>query len=177
MFCCIEIADSDQIKRRCHVFCVRLLVKSWFEWIWFTIHPEQWHYPMYPTSWHTTWVNEWHITWVTLTARISTVQWARPCIIYLLDYNSDDWQGCHQRQSEHIYCLVSGGCNEHGSVLTMSYSMSVTLISRLMLNLHKSIDTGIFSTATQNDEHGLAVFTTKISLNAESRWSSLRGIR
>ncbi|KAG2140857.1 hypothetical protein BD769DRAFT_1662778 [Suillus cothurnatus] len=45
---------------------------------------------------------------------------------------------------------------------TFTSCMSVTLISRLMLNLHESIDSGIFSVPTQDDEQCLSILTTEI---------------
>jgi len=44
--------------------------------------------------------------------------------------------------------------------------MSVTLISRLMLNLHKSADSGILSVPAQDDDYCLSVFTTSISIQS-----------
>ncbi|KAG1864836.1 hypothetical protein F4604DRAFT_1782126 [Suillus subluteus] len=41
--------------------------------------------------------------------------------------------------------------------------MSVTLISRLMLNLHKSVDAGILTTPIRDDDHGYAL-TTRIAV-------------
>lgn len=51
-------------------------------------------------------------------------------------------------------------------VLTIPPSMSVTLISRLMLNLHKSADSGILSVPAQDDDYCLSVFTTSISIQS-----------
>ncbi|KAG1764017.1 hypothetical protein EDD22DRAFT_951931 [Suillus occidentalis] len=49
--------------------------------------------------------------------------------------------------------------------------MSVTLVSRLMLNLHKSVDAGILSTPVRDDDYdSAAVLTTRI--NAQSAISS-----
>ncbi|KAG2743158.1 hypothetical protein P692DRAFT_201887723 [Suillus brevipes Sb2] len=53
-----------------------------------------------------------------------------------------------------------------GNLATFTGCMSVTLISRLVLNLHKSTDHGIFSTAIRDDGYSLGVFTTRISLQA-----------
>ncbi|KAG2140688.1 hypothetical protein DEU56DRAFT_798244 [Suillus clintonianus] len=44
--------------------------------------------------------------------------------------------------------------------------MSVTLISRLMLNLHKTIDTGICSTPARDDGPSLAVLTTMVNVQS-----------
>ncbi|KAG2125038.1 hypothetical protein DEU56DRAFT_983397 [Suillus clintonianus] len=46
--------------------------------------------------------------------------------------------------------------------------MSVTLVSRLMLNLHKSIDTGIFTTLVQDDNRESYVLTTRVSIHEQS---------
>ncbi|KAG1722773.1 hypothetical protein EDB19DRAFT_1834881 [Suillus lakei] len=46
--------------------------------------------------------------------------------------------------------------------------ISVTLISRLMLNLHKSINAGIFSITAQDDGPSLAVLTTRVN-----EWTTL----
>ncbi|KAG1729513.1 uncharacterized protein EDB91DRAFT_811178 [Suillus paluster] len=43
-----------------------------------------------------------------------------------------------------------------GMLATFSICISVTLISRLMLNLHKFIDVGILSTPARDDDHNLA---------------------
>ncbi|KAG2160217.1 uncharacterized protein EDB93DRAFT_1114116 [Suillus bovinus] len=51
-----------------------------------------------------------------------------------------------------------------GSLSTFTSCMSVTLISRLMLNLHKSIDAGILSTPTQDDD--FPVLNTIIDLQS-----------
>lgn len=51
--------------------------------------------------------------------------------------------------------------------------MSVTLISRLMLNLHKSVDAGILSAPTGDDDDGLLVLTTGLdvqSTNSSHYW-------
>ncbi|KAG2132372.1 hypothetical protein DEU56DRAFT_812395 [Suillus clintonianus] len=53
-----------------------------------------------------------------------------------------------------------------GSLSTFTSCMSVTLISRLMLNLHKSIDTGIFSAPTWDDDDALAVLTTRVDVQS-----------
>ncbi|KAG2343509.1 hypothetical protein BDR05DRAFT_963078 [Suillus weaverae] len=53
-----------------------------------------------------------------------------------------------------------------GSLSTFTGCMSVTLISRLMLNLHKTIDTGIFSTPTQDDALSLPVLTTRVNIQS-----------
>ncbi|KAG0699207.1 hypothetical protein DFH29DRAFT_60486 [Suillus ampliporus] len=53
-----------------------------------------------------------------------------------------------------------------GSMATFTSCISVTLISRLMLNLHESVDAGIFSTPARDEDHGLAVFTTRVSVQS-----------
>ncbi|KAG0702178.1 hypothetical protein DFH29DRAFT_511618 [Suillus ampliporus] len=54
-----------------------------------------------------------------------------------------------------------------GNLATFTSCISVTLISRLMLNLHKSIDTGIFSTTpTQDHDDSLAVLTTRVNVQS-----------
>ncbi|KAG1732941.1 hypothetical protein EDB19DRAFT_1911754 [Suillus lakei] len=45
-----------------------------------------------------------------------------------------------------ILTYYSGSVNTRGSLATFTSSMSATLISRLVLNLHESMDTGILST-------------------------------
>jgi hypothetical protein len=55
-----------------------------------------------------------------------------------------------------------------GSLSTFTSCMSVTLISRLMLNLHKSIDTGIFSTPARDDDDSLPILTTRVDLQSTS---------
>ncbi|KAG1728150.1 uncharacterized protein EDB91DRAFT_865522 [Suillus paluster] len=54
------------------------------------------------------------------------------------------------------------------SLATFTSCMSVTLISRLMLNLHKFVDTGIFSTIIRDNDPGSTVFSTRISVNTQS---------
>ncbi|KAG1900438.1 uncharacterized protein F5891DRAFT_314616 [Suillus fuscotomentosus] len=49
---------------------------------------------------------------------------------------------------------------------TFTSCMSVTLISRLILNLHKSVDSGILSVPAQDDDYCLSVFTTSISIQS-----------
>ncbi|KAG2345389.1 hypothetical protein BDR05DRAFT_960857 [Suillus weaverae] len=60
-----------------------------------------------------------------------------------------------------------------GSLSTFTSCMSVILISRLMLNLHKSIDAGIFSSPTQDDVDDLSILTTRLevqSANSSHYW-------
>ncbi|KAG2755246.1 hypothetical protein P692DRAFT_201851247 [Suillus brevipes Sb2] len=54
-----------------------------------------------------------------------------------------------------ILTYYSGSVAIRGSLCTFTSCISVTLISRLMLNLHKTIDTGIFSTIVRDDDHFL----------------------
>ncbi|KAG1815014.1 uncharacterized protein BJ212DRAFT_1358835 [Suillus subaureus] len=49
---------------------------------------------------------------------------------------------------------------------TLTGCISATLISRLILNLHKSIDSGIFSVPVHDDVHCLSVLTTEISVQS-----------
>ncbi|KAG2139294.1 hypothetical protein DEU56DRAFT_325853 [Suillus clintonianus] len=63
------------------------------------------------------------------------------------------------------YYSDSGMMN--GTLGAFTSCMSVTLISRLMLNLHKSIDTGIFSTPAPDDD---PLLTTRV--NGQSEMSS-----
>jgi hypothetical protein len=58
------------------------------------------------------------------------------------------------------------GTTNLDQLLNMTPSMSVTLISRLVLNLHKTTDNGIFSTAIRDDDLGLDVLTTRIIVQA-----------
>ncbi|KAG1878653.1 hypothetical protein C8R48DRAFT_289683 [Suillus tomentosus] len=53
------------------------------------------------------------------------------------------------------------------SLATFTSCMSVTLVSRLTLNLHKSIDTGIFTTPIQ-DNHDSYILTTRVSIHAQT---------
>lgn len=60
-----------------------------------------------------------------------------------------------------------------GSLSTFTSCMSVTLISRLMLNLHESIDAGILSAPTWDDDDSLPVLTTRFdvqSTNSSHYW-------
>lgn len=68
-----------------------------------------------------------------------------------------------------IVMYYSGAGVVKGSLglATFTSCMSVTLISRLILNLHKSIDSGIFSTpVVRDDEYCLSVFTTRINVQS-----------
>ncbi|KAG1777304.1 hypothetical protein EV702DRAFT_271533 [Suillus placidus] len=60
-----------------------------------------------------------------------------------------------------------------GTLSTFTSCMSVILISRLMLNLHKSIDAGILSSPTQDDVDDLPILTTRLevqSTNSSHYW-------
>jgi hypothetical protein len=65
--------------------------------------------------------------------------------------------------------IVTSYCGPNtirGSLATITSCMSVTLISRLMLNLHKSVDAGIFTNPLRDDGHdyGSDVFSTEIDV-------------
>ncbi|KAG1864472.1 hypothetical protein C8R48DRAFT_772992 [Suillus tomentosus] len=62
--------------------------------------------------------------------------------------------------------LMMGKVNLRGSLSTFTGCMSVTLISRLMLNLHQTIETGVLSTPVQDEGPGLPVLTTRISVES-----------
>ncbi|KAG1788550.1 uncharacterized protein HD556DRAFT_1447758 [Suillus plorans] len=62
--------------------------------------------------------------------------------------------------------LIIGKVNLRGSLSTFTGCMSVTLISRLMLNLHQTIDTGVLSTPVQDEGPVLPVLTTRISVES-----------
>lgn len=62
------------------------------------------------------------------------------------------------------YC---GSNTTRGSLATFTSCMSVTLISRLMLNLHKSVDAGIFSNPVRDDDYdSAAVLTTRVNVQS-----------
>ncbi|KAG2129330.1 hypothetical protein BD769DRAFT_678485 [Suillus cothurnatus] len=69
-----------------------------------------------------------------------------------------------------ILTYYTGPVGLRGSLCTFTGCISVTLISRLMLNLHQTFDTGIFSTLAQEDGPSLAVLTTRVDI--ESAFSS-----
>jgi hypothetical protein len=49
----------------------------------------------------------------------------------------------------------------------MHFSMSVTLVSRLMLNLHKFVDAGILSNPVRDDDYdSAAVLTTRVNVQS-----------
>lgn len=61
------------------------------------------------------------------------------------------------------YC---GPDTTRGGLATFTSCMSVTLVSRLMLNLHKSIDAGILSTLINDDGPSSAVLTTRVNVQS-----------
>ncbi|KAG2138508.1 hypothetical protein DEU56DRAFT_944941 [Suillus clintonianus] len=66
-----------------------------------------------------------------------------------------------------MYYSGSGVIRGSLGLTTFTSCISVTLISRLMLNLHKSIDSGILSTPARGDDcHNLSVFTTRINVQS-----------
>ncbi|KAG1840814.1 hypothetical protein DFJ58DRAFT_809694 [Suillus subalutaceus] len=65
-----------------------------------------------------------------------------------------------------MYYFGSGAVRGSLGLATFTSCISVTLISRLMLNLHKSIDSGIFSVPVQDYEHCLSVLTTEIDVQS-----------
>ncbi|KAG2140687.1 hypothetical protein DEU56DRAFT_798237 [Suillus clintonianus] len=65
-----------------------------------------------------------------------------------------------------ILAYYSGPVATRGGLPTLASCMSVTLISRLMLNLHKTIDTGICSTLAWDDDPSLAVLTTGVNVQS-----------
>ncbi|KAG2142891.1 uncharacterized protein EDB93DRAFT_1252155 [Suillus bovinus] len=61
------------------------------------------------------------------------------------------------------YCISN---TTRGCMATFTSCMSVTLISRLMLNLHKHVDAGIFTTPVRDDEYDSAVLTTRVDVQS-----------
>ncbi|KAG2358394.1 hypothetical protein BDR07DRAFT_1379442 [Suillus spraguei] len=62
------------------------------------------------------------------------------------------------------YFLMIGKVNIRGSLATFTSCMSATLVSRLMLNLHQAINTGIFSTPAQDDGPSLPILTSRVDI-------------
>ncbi|KAG1902323.1 uncharacterized protein F5891DRAFT_1186419 [Suillus fuscotomentosus] len=62
-----------------------------------------------------------------------------------------------------ILTYYSGSVNTRGSLATFTSSMSATLISRLVLNLHESMDTGILSTTVRDSNDFL---TTRVNVQS-----------
>ncbi|KAG1737704.1 hypothetical protein EDB19DRAFT_1909675 [Suillus lakei] len=66
-----------------------------------------------------------------------------------------------------ILTYYSSSVATRGSLCNFTSCISVTLISRLMLNLHKDIDTGIFSAPVRReDEYCLDVLTTRVDVQS-----------
>ncbi|KAG2340862.1 hypothetical protein BDR05DRAFT_495510 [Suillus weaverae] len=65
-----------------------------------------------------------------------------------------------------ILTYYSGSVNTRGSLATFTSSMSATLISRLVLNLHQSMDTGILSTTIQDESASFALLTTRVNVQS-----------
>jgi hypothetical protein len=66
-----------------------------------------------------------------------------------------------------ILTYYSGSVAIRGSLCNFTSCISVTLISRMMLNLHKTIETGIFSTTVRDDDYCLDVFlTTRVDVES-----------
>ncbi|KAG1862536.1 hypothetical protein DFJ58DRAFT_775576 [Suillus subalutaceus] len=53
-----------------------------------------------------------------------------------------------------------------GSLCNFTSCLSVTLISRLVLNLHETTDTGILSTTVRGDDYHLDVLTTRVDVQS-----------
>ncbi|KAG1864841.1 hypothetical protein F4604DRAFT_1782230 [Suillus subluteus] len=64
-----------------------------------------------------------------------------------------------------ILMFYYGSDIDRSSLATFTSCMSVTLVSRLMLNLHKSVDSGIFTTPIQDDNHDSYILTTRVSIH------------
>ncbi|KAG1775394.1 hypothetical protein EV702DRAFT_442565 [Suillus placidus] len=66
-----------------------------------------------------------------------------------------------------ILTYYSSSVAIRGSLCNFTSCISVTLISRLILNLHKTIDTGIFSTTIRDDDYCLDVLlTTRVDIQS-----------
>lgn len=65
-----------------------------------------------------------------------------------------------------ILTYFIGSVGIRGSLSTFTSCLSVTLISRLMLNLHQTTDTGIFSTPAQDDCPSLPILTTRVDVES-----------
>ncbi|KAG1885406.1 hypothetical protein F4604DRAFT_100989 [Suillus subluteus] len=64
-----------------------------------------------------------------------------------------------------ILTYYSSSVDNRGSLATFTSSMSATLISRLVLNLHASMDTGILSTTVRDDSSSFAL-TTRVNVQS-----------
>ncbi|KAG2124176.1 hypothetical protein DEU56DRAFT_983631 [Suillus clintonianus] len=65
-----------------------------------------------------------------------------------------------------ILAYYSGPVATRGTLATLSSCISVTLISRLVLNLHKSTDASTFSIPAQDDDPGRDVLTTRVNVQS-----------
>ncbi|KAG1811745.1 uncharacterized protein BJ212DRAFT_487145 [Suillus subaureus] len=65
-----------------------------------------------------------------------------------------------------ILTYYSNSVDNRGSLATFTSSMSATLISRLMLNLHAFMDTGILSTTVRDDSTSFALLTTRVNVQS-----------
>ncbi|KAG2043663.1 hypothetical protein BDR03DRAFT_1087804 [Suillus americanus] len=65
-----------------------------------------------------------------------------------------------------ILTYYSGSVAIRGSLCNFTSCLSVTLISRLMLNLHKTTDTGVFSTTDRYDDYHLDILTTRVDVQS-----------
>ncbi|KAG0702186.1 hypothetical protein DFH29DRAFT_1079638 [Suillus ampliporus] len=65
-----------------------------------------------------------------------------------------------------ILTFYVGSAATASSLSPFTSCMSVTLISRLMLNLHKSINADIFSTSTSDDDYAFPVLTTRVDVQS-----------
>jgi hypothetical protein len=65
-----------------------------------------------------------------------------------------------------ILTFYSSSVAIRGSLSNFTTCLSVTLISRLMLNLHKSTHSGIFSTIVRDDDYCLDVLTTRVDVQS-----------
>ncbi|KAG1859592.1 hypothetical protein DFJ58DRAFT_284750 [Suillus subalutaceus] len=92
-----------------------------------------------------------------VTRRIVIVPYFTTCNVF--------WSDGIVQYTEHPDVLRDGKGMMSGTLGAFTSCMSVTLISRLMLNLHKSIDTGIFSTLAPDDE-SLTVITTRVNVQS-----------
>ncbi|KAG2150537.1 hypothetical protein DEU56DRAFT_780586 [Suillus clintonianus] len=65
-----------------------------------------------------------------------------------------------------IWTYYSGSVATRGSLCNFTTCISATLMSRLMLNLHKTADTDIFSTPSRDDDRSLVVLTTRVGVQS-----------
>ncbi|KAG2114538.1 hypothetical protein DEU56DRAFT_761813 [Suillus clintonianus] len=64
------------------------------------------------------------------------------------------------------YFLTIAKVNTRGSLATFTSCMSATLVSRLVLNLHESMDTGILSTTVRDESVSFALLTTRVNVQS-----------